>query len=466
VKKKFKIIVGAAILAAAAVCAAVYASLPLEVETVNISAAPASLTFMEQGVYAYRETYALYPLVSGEVLSVNAREGDPVKAGDVIAVVNADDYEYQIAQLESSIAGYNGQISNLWLQDQQRRDELSATMESLRGQMASLEAEMEQNDLGLDSVSQQIDIQSAIVRTNAAHVNNMRDDYYDARDTDDESLIALAQQALNSARNVHAQSLLVLEQLRAGDVSQDIYEGQRQSLQAQIDSVAAQLQKSYSGGMQSYYAAQITAAESSIEQMESKSGHAEIKATASGVISSLPIKDQNVVSQQSPVAMIGDEALVEAFVPVREIDGVKAKDRVELILDRRAGRETISGTVSQIEREAEIKLSALGVEERKVRVLIKPDAEGLHIGYEMDVRFTVASWEAALVVPKTAVFTRDGKDYIWAIENGVIASKPVSTGAELQEGYVVEEGLAGGEEIIVDASGEAIAEGKKAERAG
>lgn len=463
-KKKAKIILGIIIVIVLAAVGAVYMMLPAEVDTLTLTPGPANLTFTEQGVSAYRQSYTVYPLVAGEVLEVRVAEGQRVRPGDVLAVIDASDYRHQITQLESAIQGYNGQIANLWLQDQQRKAELAGALSGLEGQMTALDAEMAKSAEGNGSLQAQIEIQQMIVNQNEYHVRLMRDALEDAKDTEDDYTINLARQGLNTARNALSQSELLLEQLLSGEVPQGIYEGQKQSLQAQMDTINLQLGQNYTSGMQQYYNAQIAATQASIWQMEEKSGQAEVTASVGGIISKLPVGEQNLVSQQTPVALIGDDPFVEVFVPVREIDGISVGDGVELELDKRTGKEILSGTIAEIASEADIKLSALGVEERKVRVRIRPESE-LPIGYEMDVRFTVASWDSVLVAPKAAVFSRDGADWVWVLESGVIQARQITKGAETRSGYLVDGDLSAGDVVITDANDADIAEGKKAKSA-
>ena len=466
-KKKVKIIVSAAL--AVVVVAAVVVSMlkPLEVEAVTLAPDTAQLTFTEQGYYDYTGAFQVYPLVAGEVLEVLVQKGDYVSAGDLIAVVSASDYEYQIAQLRSTVSGYNAQISNLALQEQQEKDILQGTLQELQGQLTTLEAQMENEDPLDESRHQQASLQQSIVRQYRKMVEELEDELDWIEDLYDEGEVSFAeytaaQQALANAKSSYYAAQVTLEQLRSGGTPEGVYEGQKQSLQAQIDSVASRLQSSYSSAMAQYYNAQIESTNSMIAQMEEKAGQASITAPVSGTINSLPIEDANIISQQSLVAQIGYEAFVEVYVSTREIDGVHKGDAVELLIDKRLGTESIPGTVVLVEDKAEVKYSALGVEERKVRVLIQPQGGGLLIGHEMDVRFTVYTQEDALVVPKTAVFQQDGGDCVWVIRDGAAQVQPVTKGVETREGYVVEEGLLPGDQVVRDANNSGLSEGKRA----
>jgi len=215
--------------------------------------------------------------------------------------------------------------------------------------------------------------------------------------------------------------------------------------------------------MRQYYQSQIEAAKLSIMQMTDKKGRATIYAPVAGVITDLPVLNKNIAEQQEPVAKISSGAVVETFIPVREIDGVKVGDQVDLLLDKRMGKKTIKGQVLKIEGEAQVKTSSLGVEERKIRALIQPKENALEIGYDIDVRFTVYTQQNALVVPKTAVFEKDGGDCVWVIKSGILAVQKVTKGVDTRDGSIIEKGLPAGAAVVVDADNEDLTEGKHAE---
>lgn len=460
-KKQVKKIAVIAASVIAVVMTAVTLLLPMSLEAVQIQPKAVSLTFTEQGSYGYRQLYTVYPLVSGEVLEVRVKEGQRVSAGDVIAVINASDYQYQIEQLKSTINAYNGQISNLYLQEQQQKTQLSAELEGLRSKMVEFESDMSKGAL---SLKEQIEIQEDIIHYNSNLVRSYKEKLSDAEDEDEDSYASEELRlAYNTARNTLAHSRVLLEQLKAGEVAGDVYDAQKLALESQIGAVSAQLDGSYSGGMYQYYNAQIAAAQSSIAQMEEKAGQAEIKAPIDGVVSQLPIQDQNIISQQGPVAVIGsNDYCVEAYIPIRDIDSVKLGDTVELTLDKRLEKETISGSVTWVDSEAQVKLSALGIEERKVRVRIRPIGENPPVGADLDVRFTVGSWEDVLTVPKTAVFQMEDGDYVWVIANGKLEARRITKGVETKDAFIVEDGLAPGDIVVADSDNADISEGKRA----
>ncbi|MCL2057228.1 MAG: HlyD family efflux transporter periplasmic adaptor subunit [Oscillospiraceae bacterium] len=466
-KKKVKIIIAGVIAVAAIAAGIYYAAQPITVEVLPMHETTAALIFTEQGTYDYTRRVEVYPLLSGEILEILAEEGDTVRAGDVIAIVNAADYEFQISQLESTIAGFRAQISNLALQEQRERESADSTLEGLRGQLSVIEAERRLNRTNRQSLQAQIEIQERIIKNSNDLLNDAYYEWIDARrardrDYDNEPAVSLTFQQYTMMLENYNRAQQQLEQLKAGEVPENIFDSQRDAILGQIEAISEQAGKTYSSGMVQFYNAQIEHAQTAIAQVESMAGRAEITAPSGGVISRLPIKDTNMIISSQPVAVLASRAEVEVFVPIREIDGVSLGDKVELTLDRRLGEITLMGTVVEIEREAVAKMSALGTPERKVRVLIRPDGGGLHIGYDMDVRFTVYRAENVIVAPKTALFGKGGEDFVWVLEDGAVHTRAVTKGIETRDGYIIDEGLSPGDLVVTDANNSALAQGKKA----
>jgi multidrug efflux pump subunit AcrA (membrane-fusion protein) len=461
-KKKVKLIGGAALVLVLITAAVLYSAMPMKIGMKTLSSATANVTFTEQGTYDYSDSYQVYPIVSGELLEVYVKKGDTVKKGDKLALVCATQYESQIAQMESSVKGYNAQIDDLRVREQQEKEELGAMQTQLLAQMQTLRAQISEQRDTEASLDDQIQYQETAVGANKQFAHYAGKVVKEARDMygNDDPVYIDAQQGYASARSALASSMVTLEQLKNGVLPEDYYDGQIAALQSQIDSVKNRLGKSYIWPMVNYYQSQIEGTQAGIDQLREMLGKATITAPVDGVIRETALADTNLVSQAAHVAEIGRTPLVEAYVSTRYLDGVKVKDRVELKVEKQLGDETVGATVTFIDNKAEARLSSLGIEERKVRVLVAPDA-ALTVGTNVDVDFVIYSQPDAIVVPKAAVFEKDGQDYVWLADNGVLKLRAVRRGVETREGYIVSEGLAAGDQVVSDANQQKLAEGKK-----
>jgi len=462
-KKRARIIVTAAVALLAVVAGAVWAMQPLAVDAAVVEAQDNTVTYSEQGTYTYQSYYTLYPVITGEVTSVAAEVGDEVLPGSVLASVDASDIDAQIAQLESSIVGYQGQITALDQQEQQRKEGLEASKSQAVGQLAVNDAEKAAGLASNTGVNQQITIQAGAVSQAQAVLTAAQAALAAAVSAGIPADIAAAQAAVDQAQATLSAAQLQLAQLQGSVVDAGVYDVSHNALSGQIAELDDQLGKDFSGGMKTYYQAQICAAKEAIANLESKAGKAEVTCQVAGVVTELPILDKNVIQPGEPAAVIGVGPCVEVFVPVREIGGIEAGLPVELTLDQRSGDVQIDGEVFFVGSEAVTKVSALGVDEQRMRVLVRPaDNKALKAGYNLDVQFLLSVQEATIEVPKGAVYQDGGADYVWLIADGKLEQRQVQLGTETRSGYILESGLQGGETVVQDANNPDLAAGKAA----
>lgn len=193
----------------------------------------------------------------------------------------------------------------------------------------------------------------------------------------------------------------------------------------------------------------------SIEQRSRGISDTTVRSPVSGVVSKLNIKDTNVVNVQTPIAVITAESdcVVEVYVSVKDIDAVAPGKKVSLTLEGRYANTEITGTVTAVGDHAEAKTSALGVEERKVKVTVAPDdPDELKDGYDVDVTFSYYHEDDKLTVPKSAVFKENDEDTVFIVKNGRAQGVQVVKGVELRTEYVIESGLNPGDIVINDSN--------------
>jgi len=464
VKKRVKIIVVAVLCVLGAVGIAWQLMAPMQVELLDVRPQTAVLTFTEEGVFDYRYHHAVVSMVSGEVLEVRVREGQRVREGEVLAVVSATDYESQLDALRSQVAGIHGQIQSLRQQEQAEFSALRGQRGSLLGQLASVTEQMGDGR----ATDAQIAYQQRVIGQLQDAVRWAQRTAEEARDEygRDDPRYHAARAAVSNARAGVSAAQVQLEALRTGSAG---LEGQRQSIQAQIDAIDQRLGTSYIGGMITYFDSLIEGTTASIAQLETQMGRAEITAPMAGRVTALPVADANVLGAGAPVAVIGFGELVEVFIPTRELEGVQPGDQVDLILDRRFTTGYIDGRVAEVGQTAQVRLSALGVEERKIRVLIQPaQPELLVVGYAIDVRFTVLELPGALVVPRSAVFRQGEHHYVWRVSDSTnqAHAQQVVRGHELRDGFEITAGLGEGCRIVRDANQEGLGEGVRLRQGG
>lgn len=173
-------------------------------------------------------------------------------------------------------------------------------------------------------------------------------------------------------------------------------------------------------------------------------------------------QSEGVVGPGSPLLELGDPARLEIVVDVLTADAVAIKPGATVVIDGWGGAP-LAGQVRRIEPSATTRVSALGVEEQRVDVivgLVTPRERWLGLGDGWRVEVRIATWHTddVLAVPLGALF-RDGNDWaVYAVTGGRAKKRTVLLGHRNSQVAEVVRGLAAGERVILH-PGERIGEG-------
>jgi len=179
-----------------------------------------------------------------------------------------------------------------------------------------------------------------------------------------------------------------------------------------------------------------------------------VKAPVSGVVLALRQESETVVQPGTPLIDIGDAHDIEVVVDVLSSDAVEIRPGAAVEIDDWGGPESLSGRVRRVEPTAFTKLSALGVEEQRVNVLIdivSPANEWLNLGdgYRVEARIAVFSRNDATIVPLGALFRRDGSWSVFVVVDGRVERRTVTLLRRGAHSAAVAAGLKPGETVIV-----------------
>jgi HlyD family secretion protein len=498
-KKFVKIIVFVLVLAAAGAGGYYYSTLPVTVAAVALAPRDAELTFTEQGVVGYEDQVSVYPLISGKLAELYVAEGDWVEAGDPLCRVDVSRLDFEIEAAQAQIRGLQAQKENLDATKAREQDSLLLQKNQLLKELDTIDAQELSADASKEAQAQfkadqarfkaeqerykaeQERLQAIVLEQNQADIARAEKDAANMQVLYDNGVVPLSeleavQRVLENYRLQYTQNQQQLRVIEAGveTVEQpagitepkEYFEALRAALREQIAGIEESLQKDYNAEMKAYYDAQVQAAEVSINRLNRAKEDAVVPATATGVLTDLPVADSNVVSEAGPVAYISaGPARILVYVSTNDINSVTVGKEVDVILKRREGDVAYRGTVAKIDDKAEVRVSTLGVEERKVRVYVEPQeaAELFKIGYDAEVRFLVYRKENTLVLPKTALFKDGATERVWEIADGVLKKTNVVKGVELSNDVIVESGgLTPGSLVVTDANASELAEGVKA----
>ncbi|MBO6526456.1 efflux RND transporter periplasmic adaptor subunit [Erythrobacter sp.] len=192
-----------------------------------------------------------------------------------------------------------------------------------------------------------------------------------------------------------------------------------------------------------------------------------VRAPAGGEVLSVINESEGVIVEGTPLVTIGNPDTIEVVVDLlsREAVRVKPGDRVEI--NQWGGSDPLLGTVERIEPFGRLKISALGIEEQRVNVIIGfaegSAGQGARLGHGYQVDATIELWrsEDALRLPIGALFRGpEGEWQVFAIERGRARVKTVDLGRINDEHAELLGGLDQGALVVVN-PGSAIEDGTR-----
>jgi HlyD family secretion protein len=135
----------------------------------------------------------------------------------------------------------------------------------------------------------------------------------------------------------------------------------------------------------------------------------EVRSPVTGRVLRVLQPSETVVALGTPLLELGDTARMEIVAELLTADALAAVPGRRVRIDNWGGPVTLEGRVRAVEPAAFTKVSALGVEEQRVRVLIdftspREQWQALGDGFRVGVRIVTLTQDGALQVPVSAVF--------------------------------------------------------------
>jgi HlyD family secretion protein len=187
-----------------------------------------------------------------------------------------------------------------------------------------------------------------------------------------------------------------------------------------------------------------------------------VRAPVAGRVLRVAQPSEATVALGTPLIELGDLARIEVVAELLTTDALRTHPGDRVLIERWGGSGTLEGRVRLIEPAAFTKVSALGVEEQRVNVLVDITSPrdrwaALGDGYRVSLRIVSLAVDDAVRVPVSAVFpTPGGADdggspsmAVFTIEAGRARSVPVDVGARNGVDAWIRSGLAPGTTVIV-----------------
>ncbi|HWW75033.1 MAG TPA: efflux RND transporter periplasmic adaptor subunit [Pyrinomonadaceae bacterium] len=286
---------------------------------------------------------------SGRIREITVREGDEVKAGQVIAVLDDEQLKAKEEQATSAVRQAEARVR--WSQQQ----------------ISVLEAELEQSRLGTDQA--RLDAEGKVRQAEAqvaqseAQLAQAESEYRKAK-ADEERYTALAasgdipeQKGSHARSQAEALGAAVRAARKQVDVSRAALTSAKATLAnpairstegARVRQQIAQAQSDISAAQ-----AEMSRAQAQLSEAQANRKDLQIVAPIDGTVATRSAEPGEVVSPGTPVLTLVNLSTVylRGFVPEGEIGRVKTGQRAEVFLDSAPG-QAIEAVVSRIDPEA------------------------------------------------------------------------------------------------------------------
>ncbi|WP_395339410.1 efflux RND transporter periplasmic adaptor subunit [Ningiella sp. W23] len=158
-----------------------------------------------------------------------------------------------------------------------------------------------------------------------------------------------------------------------------------------------------------------------------------ITSPVDGKVLTILNKSEGVVQAGTPLVEIGNPRQLEIVVELLSFDAVNVEIGQRAIISNWGGQSDLEGVVSHVEPIGFKKISALGIEEQRVNVIIDFTSDyeqhaRLGHGYQVDVTIVLNEIKDVLTLPISALF-RENQDWaIYAVVDGEVEKRIVELG--------------------------------------
>jgi HlyD family secretion protein len=179
-----------------------------------------------------------------------------------------------------------------------------------------------------------------------------------------------------------------------------------------------------------------------------------ITSPVTGVVLQRHLESAQVVQPGQPLLDLGNPAGLEVVADMLSADAVRIEPGMRVLLERWGRPEPLEGRVRLVEPAGFTKISALGVEEQRVPVVVDilsppPQWQRLGDAYRVNTRFILWEGEDVLRVPTSALFRHRHEWAVFIADNNRAHLRLVTIGPRGDLFTQALSGLIAGDQVIV-----------------
>jgi HlyD family secretion protein len=235
--------------------------------------------------------------------------------------------------------------------------------------------------------------------------------------------------------------------LKSGAISGDELEAAQTTLKTAEDAVRA---AEFSVARTEH---ELQLARARLRPSSAGGGTVTLVAPVDGVVLKRLRESASVVPVGDPLLEIGDPASLEIVSDFLSTDAVRVSRGDAVLIEQWGGSHPLQGRVRRVEPSGFMKVSALGVEEQRVNVIIDfaDDRESATLGdgYRVEVRIIVWRDESVLKAPIGTLFRRGEEWAAFVVENERVRLQAVQIGQRNDRDAQILQGLSEGQRVVV-----------------
>lgn len=179
-----------------------------------------------------------------------------------------------------------------------------------------------------------------------------------------------------------------------------------------------------------------------------------ITAPVTGVVLRRLRESEAVVPAGEPLVELGDPGEIEVVSDLLSTDAVRVRPGMRASIEQFGGAQPLVAHVRLVEPAGFTKISALGVEEQRVNVILDfadlaAASRELGDAYRVEVRIVIWEAESALKVPTGALFRAGSQWAVYVVEGGRARQAILEIGQRTPQEAEVLSGLSEGQTVVL-----------------
>lgn len=409
------------------------------VYTASVALQDLEQTISTSGTVKSDETEIYYAPVAVKIGEVNVSAGDMVKAGDVLIAYDetalADAKKQAELKLQSNDGGYESSIA--------KDNKYIAELGEANVNLDVLKQQIEDCENYVKELNKKVSDKQAALAREGALLQISLIDWSDKPDSEEyENLQKLIQ--LNSYEQQNNQ------EIRAWKEEITEYEDKVAAYKEYKSEMESQKKSSESGYLDQGGKSKLEA-DKELEDMNNTNTLTAIDTVENGIVADFDGVVTSVDAEKNATPAEGTKLLtLESVEKVKVCISVSKYDLEKIVIGQKAdidiAGKKYEGELTKIDGMATNNASGAAVVGAEITITNPDDA--IYLGVEAKIELHTASVADAVVVPLEAVNADKDGDFVYAVENGMVVKKRITTGISSDEYTEIKEGLSEGDSVI------------------